>query len=99
MSEVVIVRDFEGKVYKVEIGKITYGQRCRIMSEVLNVKVNPLGKADDVKVDYVKFERLIVKAAIKRVDPPVDDVMKFVDSLPVDEAKKIVQKALELNPF
>lgn len=99
MSEIVVVKDFEEKEYKVEIRKITYGERCRIMNEVMKVKINPVGQTQDIGMDYIKFERLVMKTSIKRIEPEVPDVMKFIDSLPVDEAKKIAGKALEINPF
>jgi len=99
MSETIIVKDFEGKEYKVEIGKITFGQRCKILNDVMKVKVSPTGQTQDMDLDYIKFERMTTQFAILKVEPAVESVMEFVDSLPVDEAKKIVSTALELNPF
>jgi len=99
MSEIVVVKDFEEKEYKVEIGKITFGQRCKILNDVMKVKINSVGQTQDMDLDYIKFERMVMKTSIKRIEPEVPDVMKFIDSLPVDEAKKIAGKALEINPF
>ena len=99
MVEIVIVKDFEDKEYKVEIRKITYGERCRIMNDVMRIKINPTGQAQDVGVDYIKFERLTMKTAVKNIEPKVGDIMKFIDRLSIEEAKKIAGKALELNPF
>lgn len=99
MVEIVTVKDFEGKEYKVEIRKITYGERCKIMNDVMRIKISPTGQAQDVGVDYIKFERLTMKTAVKSIEPKVGDIMKFIDGLPIEEAKKIASKALELNPF
>jgi len=99
MSEMVVIKDNNEQEYKVEIGKILYGQRCRILSEVMKVKINQTGQNQDMTMDYVKYERMTIKYAIKKIEPEVKDIMTFIDNLEVDEAKKIVSKALKLNPM
>ena len=102
----VVVKDFDGKEYTVEVGEMSYGQRCAVMSEVLKVKVNSLGQVEEMLIDYVKYEKLTTVMSMKRVVDSEGNVIKetgekerFLNGLPVSEAKKIVEVALKLNPF
>lgn len=95
MEEVKVVH--EGKEYKVHVGKITYAQRNQILESSTETIVE--GGKTIAKINYPKLERGVLLASIKKVAPDVADIGAFIDSLELDEAQKIIDVALRLNPL
>ena len=95
-SEVVEV-EHNGQKYRVTVGKITYGQRNAILRKAMITKYE--GGRMITNFDYVVLEEEVTVAAIKAVEPAVEDVRKWLQSLEFDEARKIINVALKMNPL
>lgn len=89
--EVVVQHD--GKQYKVYIKEITYGE----FQEVIKRATRVIG--GQVHVDQIVLEDSIIEKAIEKVEPDVGNVLKWIKSLPISIASKIVRAVFEVNPF
>ena len=95
VSEVVV--KYNGTDYKVTIGKLTYGQRNKIIHKCTKVHIVDGKMKGEVK--FGQLEREVVLASIKDITPKVNDIAAFLDSLDYDEAQKITAEATKINPL
>ena len=95
MKEVEVVHN--GMKYKVVIGKITYGQRNEIIKKCMRTKLESGRTMMDIMYPDLEFE--VAVRAIKKVEPVVQDIRKWLSELEVDEAMKIISVAMNLNPL
>lgn len=97
MMKEVTVKNADGAVYRVKVGKLTYGERNAILQKAMRMVM--VGADVKGEINYAILEREIVIKAVKSIEPNVRSVEEFIDNLELSEAQKIVSAVFELNPL